>query len=80
MRQLIITVGLALLCGCETFTGARSTLARVTAYWPGEGSGEHASWNSLNGAIITTMKSAAPFRIKSSVFATTPCRGLSASL
>src|SRR5215472_6073850 len=47
MRQLIIAVGLALLCGCETFTGGRSTLARVTVYWPGEGSGEHASWNGM---------------------------------
>jgi len=45
MKQLITAVGLVLLCGCETFTGGRSTLARVTAYWPGEGSGEHASWN-----------------------------------
>jgi len=47
MKQLIIAVGLALLCGCETFTGGRSTLARVTVYWPGEGSGEHASWNGV---------------------------------
>jgi len=45
MKQLITVVGLALLFGCQSFTGGRSTLARVTVYWPGEGSGEHASWN-----------------------------------
>jgi len=47
MKQLITAVGLALLFGCQSFTGGRSTLARVTVYWPGEGSGEHASWNGL---------------------------------
>ena len=45
MKQLITVVGLALLLGCQSFTGGRSTLARVAVYWPGEGSGEHASWN-----------------------------------
>jgi len=45
VKQLITVVGLALLVGCQSFTGGRSTLARVTVYWPGEGSGEHASWN-----------------------------------
>jgi len=45
MKQLITVVGLALLVGCQSFSGGRSTLARVTVYWPGEGSGEHASWN-----------------------------------
>ena len=47
MKQLITVVGLALLFGCQSFTGGRSTLARVTVYWPGEGSGEHASWNGV---------------------------------
>ena len=30
---------------CQPLTSERSTLARVTVYWRGEGSGEHASWN-----------------------------------
>ena len=47
MKQLITAVGLALLFGCQSFTGGRSTLARVTVYWPGEGSGQHASWNGV---------------------------------
>jgi hypothetical protein len=45
MKQLIIGVGIVLLFGCESYTGGRSTLARVTVYWPGEGSGEQAAWN-----------------------------------
>jgi len=47
MKQLITAVGLVVLVGCHSFTGGRSTLARVTVYWPGEGSGNHASWNSI---------------------------------
>ena len=47
MKQLISALWLGLLFGCETFTGGRSTLARVTVYWPSEGSGEHASWNGV---------------------------------
>ena len=46
MKRLITTVGLALLFACQPVTNERSTLARVTVYWGGEGSGEHASWNS----------------------------------
>jgi hypothetical protein len=34
-----------LLFACQPLTTERSTLARVTVYWRGEGSGEHASWN-----------------------------------
>ena len=45
LKWLIITVGLAALFGCQSFTPEHSTLARVTVYWRGEGSGEHASWN-----------------------------------
>jgi len=45
MKQLVTAIGFVLLFGCQTFTGGRSTLARVTVYWPSEGSGEHASWN-----------------------------------
>ena len=47
MKQLITAVGVVLLFGCQTFTGGRSTLARVTVCWPGEGSGKHASWNGV---------------------------------
>ena len=47
MKQLVTAIGFVLLFGCQTFTGGRSTLARVTVYWPGEGSGEHASWNGV---------------------------------
>src|SRR5262249_22773963 len=37
--------GFVLLFGCQPFTGERSTLARVTVYWRGEGSSEQAAWN-----------------------------------
>ena len=45
MKQLITAVGLALLFACQPLTNERSTLARVTVYWRGEGSGEQASSN-----------------------------------
>jgi 3D (Asp-Asp-Asp) domain-containing protein len=46
IKRLIAAVALILLFGCQPFTGERSTLARVTVYWRGEGSGgDHASWN-----------------------------------
>ncbi|HMF45143.1 MAG TPA: hypothetical protein VKE29_00595 [Candidatus Udaeobacter sp.] len=45
LKRLIIALGLAALFGCQSFTLEHSTLARVTVYWRGEGSGEHASWN-----------------------------------
>jgi len=45
MKQLITAFGIVFLVGCQTFTGGRSTLARVTVYWPGEGSGEQAAWH-----------------------------------
>jgi 3D (Asp-Asp-Asp) domain-containing protein len=35
----------AFLFVCQAFAGEHSVLARVTVYWHGEGSGEHASWN-----------------------------------
>ena len=34
-----------LLFACYAFAGEHSAFARVTVYWHGEGSGEHASWN-----------------------------------
>src|SRR5262249_24762870 len=45
MKWLITAVALSLLFACQPFTAEHSTLARVTVYWRGEGSGEHASWN-----------------------------------
>jgi 3D (Asp-Asp-Asp) domain-containing protein len=34
-----------LLLACQLFAKEQSTLARITVYWQGEGSGEHAAWN-----------------------------------
>ena len=45
MNGLITAVGLVLLLACQAFAGEHSTLARVTVYWHGEGSGAHAYWN-----------------------------------
>jgi hypothetical protein len=46
LKSLIVAISCVLLFGCQSFTGERSTLARVTVYWRGEGSGgDHASWN-----------------------------------
>jgi 3D (Asp-Asp-Asp) domain-containing protein len=45
MKGLIAAVAFASLLACQALADERSTLARVTVYWHGEGSGEHASWN-----------------------------------
>jgi len=45
MKPLITTVGLVLSFACQVFASDRTTLARVTVYWPGEGSGKSAAWN-----------------------------------
>jgi 3D (Asp-Asp-Asp) domain-containing protein len=45
MNGLTITVAVALLFACRAFAEEYAVLARVTVYWHGEGSGEHASWN-----------------------------------
>jgi hypothetical protein len=45
MKGVIVTIGFALLSACQSFTNERSTLARVTVYWRGDGSGELASSN-----------------------------------
>jgi 3D (Asp-Asp-Asp) domain-containing protein len=47
MKGLITLMGLALVFASSAFTAERSVLARVTAYWPGEGSGAHAAWNGV---------------------------------
>jgi 3D (Asp-Asp-Asp) domain-containing protein len=45
MKGLGTAVGFMLLLVCQLFANEQSTLARVTVYWHGEGSGEHAAWN-----------------------------------
>jgi hypothetical protein len=45
VKRLITTVGLVLLYACQSVASEYSAFARITVYWRGEGSGEHASWN-----------------------------------
>jgi hypothetical protein len=45
MKRLITAVGLMWLFACQAFAGEHAALARVTTYWPGEGSGANAAWN-----------------------------------
>ena len=45
MKGWITAVALVLLFACYAFAGEHSAFARITVYWHGEGSGEHASWN-----------------------------------
>jgi len=45
MKRLIMTAVLVLSFGCQLFASDRTALARVTVYWPGEGSGKSAAWN-----------------------------------
>ena len=45
MKGLVTAVGFMLLLACQLFANEHSTLARITVYWHGEGSGEHAAWN-----------------------------------
>jgi hypothetical protein len=45
MKGLVTAVGFMLLLAGQLVANEQSTLARVTVYWHGEGSGEHAAWN-----------------------------------
>ena len=45
MKRLITIAGLVLSFACHPFASERAGLARVTVYWPGEGSGKSAAWN-----------------------------------
>ena len=45
MKGLVTAVGFMVLLACQLSANEQSTLARVTVYWHGEGSGEHAAWN-----------------------------------
>ena len=45
MKRLIMALGLGLVFVCQAFAGEHAALARVTVYWPGEGSGANAASN-----------------------------------
>jgi hypothetical protein len=45
MKRLLMALGLGLVFVCQAFAGEHAALARVTVYWPGEGSGANAAWN-----------------------------------
>jgi hypothetical protein len=45
MKRLVTTAGLVLMFVCQLFANDRTAFARVTVYWPGEGSGKSAAWN-----------------------------------
>ena len=45
MRRLVTSVGFVLIFACQLFASDRTALARVTVYWPGEGSDKSAAWN-----------------------------------
>jgi 3D (Asp-Asp-Asp) domain-containing protein len=45
MKRLITTAGLVLSFACQPFASDRMALARVTVYWPSEGSGKSAACN-----------------------------------
>src|SRR6266508_307160 len=45
MKRLITTAELVLSFACQLFASDHTALARVTVYWPGEGSGKSAAWN-----------------------------------
>src|SRR5262245_23878783 len=45
MKLLLTIIALILSFTHQPFASDRSALARVTVYWPGEGSGKSASWN-----------------------------------
>jgi len=47
MKRLVTTVGFVLIFACQLFASDRAALARVTVYWPGEGSGKSAAWNGV---------------------------------
>jgi hypothetical protein len=40
-----VAVGIGLLFAFQASAGEHSAFARVTVYWPGEGSGANAAWN-----------------------------------
>ncbi len=55
MKRLIMTVGFVLSFACQLFASDRTTLARVTVYWPGEGSGKSPRLGMVHGYARTTV-------------------------
>src|SRR5262245_6540045 len=45
MKRLVTTVGFVLILACQLLASDRTALARVSVYWPLEGSGKSAAWN-----------------------------------
>ena len=45
MKRLVIIVGLVLIFASQLFPSDHTALARVTIYWPSEGSDKSAAWN-----------------------------------
>jgi hypothetical protein len=45
MKRLITTIGFVLGFTCQLLSTERTAFARVTVYWPTEGSGKSAAWN-----------------------------------
>ena len=45
MKRLVTAAWFISLLAFQAFAGEYSALARVTVYWPGEGSGANAAWN-----------------------------------
>ena len=45
MKRFMTIAGLVLSFACQPFASERTALARVTVYWPGEGSDKSAAWN-----------------------------------
>lgn len=45
MKRLLIVLGLIVNFPFQPFASDHTALARVTVYWPGEGSGKSAAWN-----------------------------------
>ena len=46
MKKLLIAFAIVLICLSQSVARERAALARVTVYWPSEGSGRAAAWNS----------------------------------
>src|SRR5207237_8168508 len=45
LQRLVTAAWFSSLLAFQAFVGEYSALARVTVYWPGEGSGANAAWN-----------------------------------
>jgi hypothetical protein len=77
MKSLIATFSFALLLAAPVLAREESVLARVTVYWRGESSGEHAAWNGarLHSGHCAVDPKKIPFGSKV-VFADAICRAV----